>query len=199
MVDIVSMHRKSVVQEEFFLAVIIEVAEDHFCGVRIDKGWGDCVRFLNVVCHVTDWVCLKIAIVPITSSWSVLRLRLLTSFSTGQGQIERGVNCLVSCPFWRRWREMFVFFGDVSFQGFAGCGHKIALITLGAGLQCKQLTLKWLDCLIQFLNFLQEDWELSCILKCRSVVLVATVFPKLANYKNSVDVDMSSSLFLSIW
>ena len=86
MVDIVSMHRKIVVQEEFFLAVVIEVAEDHLGGVRIDKGGSDCVRFLNVVCHVTDRVCLKIAIVPITSRWSVLglglRLQLLTSFSS---------------------------------------------------------------------------------------------------------------------
>ena len=68
MVDIVDMHGKSVVQEEFFLAVVIKITEDRCGGVRIDKGGSDCVRFLNVVFHVTDWICLKIAIVPITSS-----------------------------------------------------------------------------------------------------------------------------------
>ena len=53
-VDIVNMHGKSVVQEEFFLAVVIKITEDRCGGVRIDKGGSDCVRFLNVVCHVTD-------------------------------------------------------------------------------------------------------------------------------------------------
>ena len=60
MVDIVDMYSISVVQEEFFL---IKITEDRYGGVRIDK--------------VTDCFCLKIAIIPITSRWSVLRLRLM--------------------------------------------------------------------------------------------------------------------------
>ena len=54
LVNIVSMHSKGMIQKEFFLTVVIKIAEDLDVGVRIDKGRSDCVRYLDVVCHVTD-------------------------------------------------------------------------------------------------------------------------------------------------
>ena len=54
MMSIISMHSKGVIQKEFFLAVVIKITEDLNAGVRIDKGRSDCVRYLDVVCHVTD-------------------------------------------------------------------------------------------------------------------------------------------------